>query len=303
MDRSVNTDIEKLVQYFHDNISNHLAKDIWKKVSQEVFRDIMTELISNRDISQLRRIQQNLFSPNIYDIINMSQFTKNIFGQNDISEAVNRFYSVFTDKDYKYQFNMQKTDMLYYMFVSASITPFFGFIKSKSKKKSDFIKKHFELSNIEITNFLDKSDYESYSNLVKDRIKLVSDDAIEFRKNIINLISFYKTLDVKVTKKETKKTVKNVTESKAPKPKKQTIPKKIKTLVWNHYIGEDVGSTQCMCCKCTKITQMEFQCGHVVSEANGGEITIENLRPICGSCNTSMKTTNMDDFIAKHKLH
>jgi 5-methylcytosine-specific restriction endonuclease McrA len=84
---------------------------------------------------------------------------------------------------------------------------------------------------------------------------------------------------------------------------KKTIPKKIKTLVWNTYIGEDYGSYKCLCCNITKITQMQFHCGHVISESKGGEITIENLRPICSGCNLSMASTNMNDFINKHKLH
>jgi hypothetical protein len=39
-----------------------------------------------------------------------------------------------------------------------------------------------------------------------------------------------------------------------------------------------------------------FQCGHVIAEANGGVIHVDNLRPICSICNQSMGTENMDDF-------
>lgn len=37
--------------------------------------------------------------------------------------------------------------------------------------------------------------------------------------------------------------------------------------------------------------------GHVVSRYNGGEDIIDNLVPICGSCNSSMGSINMDSFI------
>jgi len=47
---------------------------------------------------------------------------------------------------------------------------------------------------------------------------------------------------------------------------------------------------------------MNFHCGHVVSEINGGELEPENLKPICQSCNSSMGTTNMNEFIKKYKL-
>jgi hypothetical protein len=48
-----------------------------------------------------------------------------------------------------------------------------------------------------------------------------------------------------------------------------------------------------MCCKVNEITQMNFACGHVESEHNGGVPTAENLRPICTTCNSSMGVRNM----------
>ena len=83
---------------------------------------------------------------------------------------------------------------------------------------------------------------------------------------------------------------------------KQTIPKKIRQLVWNTHIGEEIGKHPCMCCRATDITQMNFQCGHIVSEYNGGKCTINNLVPICNLCNTSMGRTNMDIFMTQHGL-
>jgi hypothetical protein len=43
----------------------------------------------------------------------------------------------------------------------------------------------------------------------------------------------------------------------------------------------------------------QFECGHVISHANGGAITVENLRPICGSCNKSMGARNLIDYKAE----
>jgi hypothetical protein len=85
--------------------------------------------------------------------------------------------------------------------------------------------------------------------------------------------------------------------------KKKTIPKKVKQLVWNLHMGEENGKGKCCCCGSTEISQMDFQCGHIVSEYNGGDIVIDNLLPICSLCNTSMGKTNMDEFIKKHGLH
>lgn len=87
------------------------------------------------------------------------------------------------------------------------------------------------------------------------------------------------------------------------KKKKTPIPKKIKQLVWNKYVGEEKGTSLCKCCNVTTISQMDFACGHIISENDGGTITVENLLPICSLCNTSMNSKNMNDFIEKHGLN
>ena len=66
--------------------------------------------------------------------------------------------------------------------------------------------------------------------------------------------------------------------------------------VWNTYIGEDKGASNCFCCENAKITQLSFECGHVIAKSKGGEIHIDNLRPICTTCNKSMGTENLEVF-------
>jgi hypothetical protein len=80
------------------------------------------------------------------------------------------------------------------------------------------------------------------------------------------------------------------------KPKKKSIPKVVKDLSWNKWIGEDVARAKCMCCGVNEIKMSSFHCGHVIAEANGGKLSIENLKPICSACNLSMRTENMDEF-------
>lgn len=105
------------------------------------------------------------------------------------------------------------------------------------------------------------------------------------------------SLDFCVPKSETKNN-KKITK----KYKKKTIPKKIREMVWDKYIGLEKGTAKCMCCKTTIIKQMQFHCGHVVSEKCGGTMNIDNLRPICATCNLSMGTKNMNEFIKEHGL-
>jgi hypothetical protein len=78
--------------------------------------------------------------------------------------------------------------------------------------------------------------------------------------------------------------------------KKKTIPKSLRVQVWDTYIGKEKGFAPCYCCNNIEIRQTIFDCGHVIAEANGGETTLENLRPICSTCNTSMGTTNLEEY-------
>ncbi len=70
--------------------------------------------------------------------------------------------------------------------------------------------------------------------------------------------------------------------------KKKNIPKSLKENVWKKWIGESYNA------KCTvewcknRITPFTFEAGHDIPESKGGKTCIENLRPICSSCNKSM---------------
>ena len=83
------------------------------------------------------------------------------------------------------------------------------------------------------------------------------------------------------------------------KYKKKPIPSALKRLVWNKWIGEELGKSKCLCCNVTDINQMSFNCGHIIAECNGGELILSNLKPICQNCNSSMGTMNMNDFMSK----
>ena len=101
--------------------------------------------------------------------------------------------------------------------------------------------------------------------------------------------------DEEINKKEyeTKKEIKN---------KKQSIPKNVRIIIWNNYIGEDIIKHKCLCCKKVTISNTNYEVGHVMSEKNGGTHEINNLRPICFSCNHSMGSENMIDFVVKFGL-
>jgi len=81
--------------------------------------------------------------------------------------------------------------------------------------------------------------------------------------------------------------------------KKATIPAAVKERVWDKYIGDTIAISKCTCCKIAEIRMRSFHCGHVKSEAEGGKLTISNMRPICQGCNTRMRTKNMHDYMSE----
>jgi hypothetical protein len=77
----------------------------------------------------------------------------------------------------------------------------------------------------------------------------------------------------------------------------KSIPKKVRTSVWNRWIGADKGLVLCPLCNETEIQQMDgWDCSHVIPRCRGGETIIENLRVICKGCNSSMSINDMRDY-------
>ena len=78
------------------------------------------------------------------------------------------------------------------------------------------------------------------------------------------------------------------------------LPAAVRSAVWNTTIGIEKGMGYCFCCGKTPIFQSNFECGHIIARKKGGKQTIPNLRPICGTCNKSMGTRNMLEFMSQY---
>ena len=85
-------------------------------------------------------------------------------------------------------------------------------------------------------------------------------------------------------------------ERKRPYKRNRGVPKSLRIDVWNSYFGEDRGSAMCPVCRRKKITQLTFQCCHIVAHAKGGRTDLSNLIPGCDMCNQSMGTQNLYEF-------
>jgi 5-methylcytosine-specific restriction endonuclease McrA len=84
---------------------------------------------------------------------------------------------------------------------------------------------------------------------------------------------------------------------------KKSLPTAVKDCIWNYYIGQHINIHKCFCCKKNMIKIDDFHAGHVVAEAQGGGDDIDNLRPICSSCNSSMGKRDMIDYVKQYGLY
>ena len=83
--------------------------------------------------------------------------------------------------------------------------------------------------------------------------------------------------------------ISDITERALPLDDRQ-ISKALRKLVWAKC--ED---GQCEICE-DEITEKEFEAGHIVARALGGQVTIDNLIPICFTCNRGMGTRNAYEY-------
>ncbi len=83
--------------------------------------------------------------------------------------------------------------------------------------------------------------------------------------------------------------------------RKQNIPHAIRWQVWLNYAGEHF-QAKCSTPWCRNIIKVyDFQAGHIQAEANGGATNVDNLIPICATCNHSMGTMHFTTWAARGK--
>jgi 5-methylcytosine-specific restriction endonuclease McrA len=166
--------------------------------------------------------------------------------------------------------------------------------------------------NIKIDNIFIKTydliiEILNHKNLEEINKIIDFNDLIKYLKNknnynyIYELFINYKKInkdDIRIINQDDKKLKEIIKkDDKKLKYKKKKISSTLKRLVWNKWIGEEIGKFKCLCCNVTDINQMSFNCGHIIPECKGGETILSNLKPICQNCNSSMGSLNMDEFM------
>jgi hypothetical protein len=146
-----------------------------------------------------------------------------------------------------------------------------------------------------------KYDYTKYKKNLEVKIPKPKKEKVKTPKETSSVVDenpkeVYSFEESKIESIEESK-IESIEESSAPLHiRKKNIPKYIKTLVWNKYIGDGISKAKCLCCKETEIRNTSFHCGHVVAFDKGGDLNINNLRPVCSHCNLSMGTRDMRSF-------
>ena len=105
-----------------------------------------------------------------------------------------------------------------------------------------------------------------------------------------------------ILKRGQNKAVEDITQKYNKKNTRRSIPKILKNMIWDTNIGEEKGIGKCYCCA-QKINSKHFEAGHIIAVKNGGQNTLKNLKPICGCCNKSMGTMNMELFKETYMSH
>lgn len=70
------------------------------------------------------------------------------------------------------------------------------------------------------------------------------------------------------------------------------IPKTLRVQVW----GQPSLVGVCHACK-SVLNFTDFECGHIIAVAHGGKTTLDNLAPVCRTCNLDMGTMHMSAWI------
>ena len=74
---------------------------------------------------------------------------------------------------------------------------------------------------------------------------------------------------------------------------------RLRMCVWNRWYGNSETGPCPICNKKIGVGKNGFHCAHIISHANNGETSINNLRPLCADCNNDMGKLNWDDYIKK----
>lgn len=180
----------------------------------------------------------------------------------------------------------------------------YSFYFEKRQKKEAYKKTITEfLNELEETNYLlkfdsftkMKDDFENanftYNYLIKYKVLFSNNDKI-FYKEEHNSVNNSVVFTLKNNNFVDYLLNRNTIPHHKFKKEKKRITKKLKKEVWIQEYGEKKEG-KCPYKNCKNIIyEKDYSCGHVISEYNGGETNLNNLRPMCYGCNNKLGKRN-----------
>ena len=148
-------------------------------------------------------------------------------------------------------------------------------LENKNKSYAHFDKSHFK----NVTDAMMNKAHEHKFYLGLFAFDLNEEYGYMWAKHIVEYYT-----NTKISKKNTKKN-------------KTKISKPFRFTLWNTHIGKSIGEVKCIVCMQNSINMMNFECGHINPESKGGELSVENMLPICTLCNRSMGSTHMAKYV------
>jgi len=177
-------------------------------------------------------------------------------------------------------------------------------IKSMTDKIDELKKKQ---KQIEEEERIEREAEEKLRKEIETKIR----EELEIKKKVDEEVLRLKKIEVKPKKKEVEPKKKDVEQASipgeetepitltvvtpTPTPKRKAIPKAVKSTLWNMHFTENNAKGDCQVCT-KEIKMNDFEAGHIIAASNGGSDNLDNLLPICGLCNRSMGTQNLNEF-------
>ena len=257
-----------------------MAKQIYEKDKTNDFLNFCYfEIKEDKDMKELFN-EVNKDSLKIHKYMKLPDFKQNLYNELKKYFINNNISVYFADKK-------RDTNKKY------TISEFLD-ILADHKFFDKFVKIEDLINEIENKNklFCNKLEYKEYYN--DNPCPFYKEEEDSVRNGIIYTLKNNNFIEYFIDNK-------TIPDHRFQKVKKYMSPQ-LRMCVWNRYFGNSENGICPICNKQIKVGRNGFHCAHIISRANNGETTIDNLRPLCSDCNIDMGSLNWDDYIKKKKL-
>lgn len=320
------------INEINENKTNTLLRNSELGIIRMLYSDILMEILKELNNNQETRNEGCHFQNNIVNGFHsaqnssaMTQYLTNsinmIMGFSSKSkEIISDYLDIILSDSFKKN-NSNSRTRLYFRKIQSEI-----FSRWKKATNNDYTEDIMEFNTLVCkyqVNYSNYIDLFQISSLLYNKDDNILLEIIPFYEKLLKKYEKYDKLKKKLNaKKEESKTdepKKEETKQTEKKPKdilveaikeeglkekkvkktKEKIPASVKNTLWSLYFPNTLQGN-CQCCKTEVISKNNFDCGHIISEKEGGEVKLDNLKPVCRSCNSSMSTMNMNDFMKKY---